>query len=85
MVTSPTTNDTTAAFDGDAALPFERQRIGLGAAVIDPADRVDDASGVEEPLGQARLTGVYMRQDAKVERSHEASCPSLQRRNLRSG
>ena len=46
--------------DGDAALPFERQGIGLGAAVVDAADLVDDAGGVEQPLGQAGLTGVDM-------------------------
>ena len=55
--------------DGDAALPFQRQRIGLGAAVVDAADLVDDTGGVEQPLGQACLTGVYMRQDPQVQRS----------------
>ena len=49
--------------DRDAALPFERQGIGLGVAVIDAADLVDDTGGVEQPLGEGRLTGVYMRQD----------------------
>ena len=54
--------------DRDAALPFQRQGIGLGAAVVDAADLVDDAGGVEQPLGQACLTGVYMRQDPQVQR-----------------
>ena len=61
--------------DRDAALPFERKGIGLGVAVIDAADLVDDPGGVEQPLGQAGLTGVYMRQDSQVQCSHKASCP----------
>ncbi len=52
--------------DRDAALAFERQRIGLGAAVIDRADLVDDAGGVEQPLGQGDLTGVYMRHNPQI-------------------
>jgi hypothetical protein len=70
--------------DRDAALPFQRQGVGLGAAVVDAADLVDDAGGVEQPLGQARLTGVYVRQDPQVQRAHEASCP-LDRWQLLSG
>ena len=70
--------------DRDAALPFERQGIGLGTAVIDAADLVDDTGGVEQPLGEGRLTGVYMRQDPQVQRSHHASCP-LDRWQLPSG
>ncbi len=54
-------NDTTADLIGNAALPFECQGIGLGAAVIDAADVVDDTGDVKQPLGQACLTGVYMR------------------------
>jgi hypothetical protein len=61
--------------DGDAALAFERERVGLGVAVVDAADLVDDAGGVEQPLGQARLPGVNMRQDPKVQRPHAASSP----------
>ena len=34
--------------------------------LIDAADLVDDTGSKEQPLGQARLTGVYMRQNAKV-------------------
>jgi hypothetical protein len=37
--------------DRDAALPFQGQEIGLGAAVVDAAGRVDHTGGVEEPLG----------------------------------
>ena len=59
--------------DRDAALPLERQGVGLGGAVVDAADLVDDAGGVEQPLGESRLTGVYMRQDSQVERSFAAS------------
>ena len=53
--------------DRDAALAFQRQRVGLGAAVVDAADLVDDAGGVEQPLGQAGLTGVDVRQDPQVQ------------------
>jgi hypothetical protein len=66
--------------DRDAALPFQRQGVGLGAAVVDAADLVDDPGGVQKPLGQRGLTGVYMRQDAQVERAHGASCPSDRRK-----
>src|SRR5205085_2291269 len=66
--------------DGYAPLSFQRQRIGLGTAVVDAADLVDDTGCVEQPFGQGRLTGVYMGQDPKVERS-QASCP-LDRRQL---
>jgi hypothetical protein len=61
--------------DRDAALPFQRQGVGLGAAVVDAADLVDDAGGVQQPLGQGRLTGVDVRQDPEVQGSHCASCP----------
>ena len=70
--------------DRDAALPFERQEIGLGTAVINAADLVDDTGGIEQPLGQGCLTGVYMRQNPQVQRSHQASCP-LHRWKLPSG
>jgi hypothetical protein len=56
-------------FDRDAALPFQRQRVGLGGAVIDAADLVDDPGRVEQPFGQGDLTGVYMRHDPQVQRS----------------
>ena len=61
--------------DRDAALPLQRQRIGLGAARIDAADLVDDTGGMQQPLGQAGLAGVNMRQNPQIQRSHEASCP----------
>ena len=35
---------------------------------VDAADLVDDAGRVEQPFGESRLTGVYMRQDSQVER-----------------
>ena len=53
--------------DRDPALPFERKRVGLSRARIDAADLRDDARLVEEAFGESRLTGVYMRQDSKVE------------------
>jgi len=49
--------------DRDAALLLERQRVGLRRAGVDAADLVDDAGRVQQPLGERRLTGVYMRQD----------------------
>ena len=61
--------------DRDAAPALERQGVGLGAAGVDAAELVDDAGGVEQPLGQARLTGVDVRQDPEVQRSHAGSCP----------
>lgn len=61
--------------DRDAALSFERQGIGPGAALVDAADLVDDTGGVEQPLGQARLTGVDMRQNSQIQRVHETPCP----------
>ncbi len=48
---------------------------GLRRALIDAADLVDDTGGVEQPLGQGGLTGVYMRQNSKVQSAHKASCP----------
>jgi hypothetical protein len=61
--------------DGDPALPLQRQGVGLRAARVDAADRVDGPGGVQQPLGQAGLSGVNMRQDPQVQRAHEASCP----------
>ncbi len=61
--------------DGDAAAAFERERVGQRAAVVDAADLVGDAGLVEQPLGQAGLTGVDMGQDAEVECAHVRSCP----------
>jgi len=62
--------------DRDAALPLERQRIGLGGTRIDAADLVDGTGGEQQPLGERGLSGVYMRQDAKVEQSGtQASYP----------
>jgi hypothetical protein len=59
------------------ALSLECQRIGLSRAGIDATDFVDDTGGVEEPLGESCLTGVYMRQDSQVQRSlRQASYPS---------
>jgi hypothetical protein len=55
--------------DRDAALSLQRQRVGLGGAVIDAADLVDDPGRVQQPFGQGGLTGVYMRHDPQVQRS----------------
>jgi len=35
----------------------------LCVSVIDAPGFVDDAGGVQQPLGESGLTGVYMRQD----------------------
>ena len=56
--------------DRDTAPSLQREGVGLGTAVIDAAHLVDDAGGVQQPLGQARLTGVYMGQNPQVQRSH---------------
>ena len=53
--------------DGDAALPLQWQEVGDGAAFVDTADTVDHAGRVEQALGERRLPGVDMRQDAQVE------------------
>ena len=71
-VTSSIANDDDRRLDRDAALALERQRVGLRRAVVDAADLVDDTGGVEQPLGERRLTGVYMRQDPQVQRFCEA-------------
>src|SRR5437879_10696180 len=42
--------------DRYAALTLQRQGVGLGAALIDASDLVDDAGGVEEPLGDRKST-----------------------------
>ena len=74
-MTAPTRKETTAGLDGDAAGPFQGERVGLGAALVDAADLVDDSGVVEQPLRQAGLTGVDMRQDPQIEGLHESSCP----------
>ena len=74
-VTSSMAKETTADLIVMPRLPFERQGIGLGVAVIDAADLVDDTGGIEQPLGEGGLTGVYMRQNPKVQSAHRASCP----------
>ena len=53
--------------DRDAALLLERQRVGLRRAGIDAAELVDDTGRVQQPFGESCLTGVYMRQDPKVQ------------------
>ena len=50
--------------DRDAALAFQRERVRLRAACVDAADLVDDPGGVQQPLGQAGLTGVDVRQNS---------------------
>ena len=62
--------------DRDAALPLQRERVGLRRAGIDAAELVDGAGGIQQPLGESCLTGVYMRQDPQVQRSlQQASYP----------
>ena len=39
------------------------------------ADLVDDTGGVGQLPGQGGLTGVYMRQDPRVQSSHGTLCP----------
>ena len=56
--------------DRDAALPFEREGIGLSTAFVDASDLADDTGDVQEPLGEGCLTSVYMRQNPKVQGSH---------------
>ena len=63
--------------DRDAAPLLELERVGPRRSLVDAAGRVDHAGGVEEPFGESCLTGVYMRQDPKVERSaKQVSIPS---------
>jgi hypothetical protein len=59
--------------DGDAALPFKRERIGLRVAVIDTADRGDDPRGVQQSLGKTCLPRIDVRQNAQVDRFREAT------------
>jgi hypothetical protein len=66
--------------DGDAPAALQVERVGLRVAVIDAAHLADDPGGEEEPLGQAGLAGVNMRQDSQVERVHGARCPPSRRR-----
>ena len=62
-------NETDGGLDRDAAAPLELEGVGLRRAVVDAADRRDDAGGEEQPLGEGGLTGVYMRQDSEVQRA----------------
>ena len=54
--------------DGDSALLLQRERVGLRGALVHAAELVDHAGGMQQPLGERCLTGVYMRQDSQVER-----------------
>src|SRR6185295_10512191 len=60
--------------DRDAAFALEVERIGLGGAGVDAADALDGAGGEEESLGEGGLTGVDVREDSEIERTHGASC-----------
>jgi hypothetical protein len=53
--------------DGDPALPLDRAVVRTGVAGVDAAEPVDDAGVEEQPLGEAGLTGVDVRQDADVQ------------------
>ena len=55
-------------------MALEGEGIGLGSALVDATEAVDDACGEKYPFGEGCLTSVYMRQDAEVEGSHGASC-----------
>ena len=55
--------------DGDTALAFEGEGIGLRAAGIDAADLVDDSGREKQPFGEGGLTCVDVRQDPEVERA----------------
>src|SRR4051812_38517522 len=56
--------------DRDPALSLQFERVGLRRSVVDIAQYVDDTGGVQQPLGECGLTGVYMRQDPKVQHRH---------------
>ena len=71
-VTPPTTKETTA---GLIVMPRFFSSARESVRVVPSfyrADLVDDSGGVEQPLGEGGLTGVYMRQDSQVESSHRA-------------
>ena len=55
--------------DGDAATPFQGQRVGLGGAGVDRARFVDDPGEMQETFGEGGLTGVDVGQDAQIERT----------------
>ena len=61
--------------DGDAAPALQGEGVGAGVPVVDAADLVDHPGRMEQPLGQAGLTGVDMGENSQVEHVHEASCP----------
>jgi hypothetical protein len=70
--------------EGDAAPTFEVEEVCVAGAVVDAAELVDDARGMEQTLRQAGLTGVDMGQDPEVQRSHaHPSRSSLQARARR--
>ena len=78
------TTETTALF---VVMPRWRSSVGMSVRALPSSTRLDlvyYTGGVERPLGQAGLTGVYVRQDPQVQSSHGASCP-LGRRELPSG
>jgi hypothetical protein len=62
-------------FDRDAAAALQVERVGAGAARVHAAELVDDPGGIQQPLGEAGLTGVDVRQNAEIERS-QVSSPS---------
>ncbi len=53
--------------DRDPAPAFERERVGLRRSSVDASGLVDHPGLEQKPFGERRLTGVYMRQDPKVE------------------
>ncbi len=57
-------------FDRDASSLFEIQRIGLGRAFIYPANVVDDVCFIQDSLGQACLSSVYVRDNTYIDCCH---------------
>src|SRR5215469_2257040 len=54
-------------FDRDASSLFEIHRIGLGRPFIYPANFVDDVRFIQDSLGQACLSRVYVRDNPYID------------------
>ena len=64
-------------FDRDASSFFQIQRIGLGCAFIYSTNFVDDVCFIQDPLGQACLSSVYVRYNPYIDCYHSAYSFSL--------